>query len=150
MQDSSTIDAPPPSEATIDSMVQGTTLAEPSLMLAVGQVAAGGAAFGALAGFTLLSTLVVFTPGAPIVGAIPVGILFGATFGAFCGALLAPSLGFLLFRHVPLWRLYAYGTVGTVVGGLLGALTRTDFIVGAFAGLAAGLGMVALQHRRAR
>lgn len=128
-------------------MVHGDALTKPSLFLAIGQVAAGGAAFGALAGFTLLSTLIVFTPGVPIAGAIPAGLLFGATFGAFCGALLAPSLGFWLFRHVPLWRLYAYGTTGTVIGGLLAGLARVDVITGALAGLAAGLALVRLRSR---
>ena len=134
-------------EPTIDSLVHDGPLAQPSLFRAIGQVAAGGAAFGALAGFSLLSTLIVFAPGVPIAGAIPAGLLFGATFGAFCGALLAPSLGFLLFRHVPLWRLYGYSTVGTVIGGLLGALARIDVITGALAGLAAGLVLVQLRSR---
>ena len=137
-------------EPTIDSMVHGAPLAQPSLLRTITQVAVGGAACGALAGFTLLATLIVFTPGAPILGAIPVGILFGATFGAFCGAFLAPSLGFWLFRDVPLWRLYAYSTVGTVIGGLLAALVRSDAIVGAFAGLAASLVLVRLRQRIAR
>jgi hypothetical protein len=148
MAESTSSDAPETAEPTIDSMVHGAPLAQPSVLLAVGQVAAGGAAFGALSGFTLLATLVVVTPGAPIAGAIPAGILFGASFGAFCGAVLAPSLGFWLFRHVPLWRLYAYSTVGTVVGGLLAALVRSDAIIGAFAGLAAALALVRFQHRR--
>jgi hypothetical protein len=141
-------DAPNPAEATIDSMVQGETVVQPSLLRAVGQVAAGGAAFGALAGFTIAATIIVVTPGAPIIAAVPVGVLFGGGFGAVAGALLAPSLGFWLFRHVPLWRLYAYSTVGTIAGGLLGALAISDAIVGAFAGLGAALVAVGLRHRR--
>jgi len=110
-------------------------------------VAVGGAACGALAGFTILTTLVVVTPGAPIIGAIPVGVLLGGTFGAATGALLAPALGFWLFRDIPLWRLYAYSTAVTIIGGLLAALLRGDAVVGAFVGLAAGLTLVRLRAR---
>jgi hypothetical protein len=141
------VGAPDPAQATIDSLVDGGSLQSSKLLLAVAQVATGGVACGALAGFTLLATLIVFTPGAPIVGAIPAGILFGGTFGAACGALLAPALGFWLFRDVPLWRLYAYSTVGTVLGGLLAALVGSGPIVGAFAGLAAGLTLLRVRTR---
>jgi hypothetical protein len=136
-----------PLDATIDSLADGRSPEHTTLLRAVTHVAVGGAACGALAGFTLLTTLVVFTPGAPIIGAIPVGVLLGGTFGAATGALLAPTLGFWLFRDIPLWRLYAYSTVGTVVGGLLAALVRSDWIVGAFVGLAAGLALVRLRAR---
>lgn len=140
--------APEPPETTIDTLVDGRATAHTPLFLAVAQVAAGGAACGALAGFTLLATLIVFTPGAPIAGAIPAGVLFGGTFGAVCGGLLAPALGFSFFRDIPLWRLYSYSTVGTVVGGLLAALVGSAPVVGAFAGLAAGLALVRLTSRR--
>jgi hypothetical protein len=139
--------ATPDSETTIDSLVDGRAAEHTPLFLAVAQVAAGGAAFGALSGFTLVATLIVVAPGAPILAAIPVGVLFGATFGAACGAILAPALGFSLFRDIPLWRLYTYSAAGTVLGGLLAALVRTDFIVGAFGGLAAALGLLRLRAR---
>ncbi len=138
---------PGPSETTIDSLVDGQTAEHKPLFLAVAQVAAGGAAFGALSGFTLVATLIIVSPGAPILAAIPVGVLLGATFGAACGAMLAPALGFWLFRDIPLWRLYTYSAAGTVIGGLLAALVRTDFIIGAFGGLAAALGLLRLRAR---
>ena len=136
-----------PLDATIDSLANGSAPEHTTLFRAVTQVAVGGAACGALAGFTIITTLVVFAPGAPILGAIPVGVLLGGTFGAAAGAMLAPALGFWLFRDIPLWRLYAYATVGTVAGGLLTALVRGDAIVGAFVGLAAGLTMVRFRNR---
>jgi hypothetical protein len=142
-----TATATPDPETTIDSLVDGRAAEHTPLFLAVAQVAAGGAAFGALAGFTLVATLIVVWPGAPILAAIPVGVLFGATFGAACGAILAPALGFSLFRDIPLWRLYTYSAAGTVLGGLLAALVRTDWIVGAFGGLAAALGLLRLRAR---
>ena len=135
------------SETTIDSLVEGGAAEHTPLFLAVAQVAAAGAAFGALSGFALVATLIVVSPGAPILAAIPVGVLLGATFGAACGAILAPALGFTLFRDIPLWRLYTYSAAGTVLGGLLAALVRTDFIVGAFGGLAAALGLLRLRAR---
>jgi hypothetical protein len=136
-----------PGPATIDSLVDGGAAVSSTLLLAVAQVATFGAACGALAGFTLLFTLIVVTPGAPIAGAIPAGVLFGGTFGAACGALLAPALGFMLFRDIPLWRLYGYSTIGTVLGGLLAALVGSGPVVGAFAGLAAGLALLRLRTR---
>ena len=142
-----TATTPDPSQATIDSLVDGRASEHTPLFLAVAQVAAGGAAFGALSGFTLLATLIVVTPGAPILGAIPAGVLFGATFGAATGAMLAPALGFWLFRDIPLWRLYTYSAAGTVLGGLLAALVGSSPIVGAFGGLAAALSLVRLQAR---
>lgn len=138
---------PSPSETTIDSLVDGRAAEHTPLFLAVAQVAAGGAAFGALSGFTLLATLIVVTPGVPMIGAIPAGVLFGATFGAACGAMLAPALGFWLFRDIPLWRLYTYSAAGTVLGGLLAALIGSGPIIGAFGGLAAALGLLRLRAR---
>jgi len=138
---------PNPAETTIDSLVDGRAAEHTPLFLAVAQVATGGAAFGALSGFALVATLIAVSPGAPIIAAIPVGVLLGATFGAACGAVLAPALGFWLFRDIPLWRLYTYSAAGTVIGGLLAALVRTDFIIGAFGGLAAALGMLRLRAR---
>jgi len=135
------------SETTIDSLVDGRTAEHTPLFLAVAQVAAGGAAFGALSGFTLLATLIIVVPGAPMIAAIPAGVLFGATFGAACGALLAPALGFWLFRDIPLWRLYTYSAAGTVLGGLLAALVGMGPIIGAFGGLAAALGLLRLRAR---
>ena len=138
---------PGPSETTIDSLVDGRAAEHTPLFLAVAQVAAGGAAFGALSGFALLATLIVVTPGVPMIGAIPAGVLFGATFGAACGAMLAPALGFWLFRDIPLWRLYTYSAAGTVLGGLLAALIGSGPIIGAFGGLAAALGVLRLRAR---
>ena len=135
------------SETTIDSLVDGRAAEYTPLFLAVAQVAAGGAAFGALSGFTLLATLIIFAPGAPIIAAIPAGVLFGATFGAACGAILAPALGFFLFRDIPLWRLYTYSAAGTVLGGLLAALVGMGPIIGAFGGLAAALSLLRLRAR---
>ena len=138
---------PDPRETTIDLLVEGQAAEHTPLFLAVAKVAAGGAAFGALAGFTLVASLIVVLPGAPILAAVPLGVLLGATFGAASGAILAPALGFWLFRDIPLWRLYTYSAAGTVLGGLLAALVRTDFIVGAFGGLAAALGLLRLRAR---
>ena len=140
--------APEPLNATIDSFAEGRPWEGNSLLFAIAQVAVGGAACGAFAGFAILATLVVVTPGASILAAVPVGVLFGATFGAAVGALLAPSLGFWLFRDIVLGRLYAYATAGTIAGGLLAPLARGDASIGAFAGLAAGLALVRLRTSR--
>lgn len=138
---------PDPSETTIDSLVEGQAAEHTPLFLAVAQVAAGGAAFGAIAGFTLLATLIIVAPGAPMIAAIPAGVLFGGTFGAACGAMLAPALGFSLFRDIPLWRLYTYSAAGTVLGGLAAALVGMGPIIGAFGGLAVALSVLRLRAR---
>ena len=133
--------------ATIDGLVDGSSDVNSTLLLAIAQVATFGAACGALAGFTILATLIVFTPGAPIVAALPAGVLLGGTVGAACGALLAPAVGFTLFRDIPLWRLYGYSTTGTVAGGLLAPLVGGAPLIGAFLGLAAGLLLLRLRTR---
>lgn len=136
-----------PGSATIDSLVDGNVPVNSTLLLAIAQVATFGAACGALAGFTVLATLLLVTPGIPAAAALPAGVLLGATTGAACGAILAPALGFLFFRDVPLWRLYAYSTAGTIAGGLLAALAGSAPVVGAFVGLGAALTLLRLTTR---
>lgn len=146
MSESANSDTQAGHETTVDSIIDGSASASSSTAMALMQVAGGGAAVGALSGATLLAGLVAVTPGAPMAGALPAGLLFGAPFGAFCGALLAPPVGYWLFRSTPLWRLYAYGALGTVFGGLLAGVVRIDPITGAFVGLAAGLMALRVQH----
>ena len=79
-----------------------------------------GAASGAIAGMIVAVALFGF-------GEIDLFLaLIGAVFGAPLGMILAPFAGFTVLRHVPLWRLFAELTVGTVLGGVAVAMLRLD------------------------
>jgi hypothetical protein len=79
-------------------------------------LALGGAIFGALAGSAIVAIVPLF------VRAIPPGlfIAIGAGVGAVLGAVLFPTAGWLVMRHVPIGKALVGTFLGTVVGGVIG------------------------------
>jgi hypothetical protein len=91
-----------------------------------------GFLFGAIAGGTAF-TLVTLPGG----GISEETFFIGAVFGAPLGAVCAPVLSWLLLRRVPLGRMFLVCSAGTVIGGMIGAITTTlggDFILRPIAG----------------
>lgn len=87
------------------------------------------------------------------------GLTVGAWFGAPLGALTAPALAWLLLRRVPLGRMFAGCTMGTMAGGIIGWITMTgeaealSGLAGAFVGCAVAATLLryrALRVPRAR
>jgi len=76
----------------------------------------------------------------------------GAVFGAPLGAVTAPSLSWLLLRHVALGEMFLVCSVGTAIGGVLGWFSMTaggdimlNPVVGAFVGCV--IAAIALRYR---
>ena len=108
------------------------------IAVTLGLVSAGFL-FGAIAGGTAFT--IVSLPGGGISGEI---FFIGAVFGAPLGAVCAPLLSWLLLRRVPIGRMFLVCSAGTVVGGMIGAITTArggDFVLRPIAG--AFLGCVA-------
>lgn len=76
-----------------------------------------GGVVGALLGASLVALLGVRVGDFRIRGE---ELLYGMTFGAATGGLLAPVAAWTLMRHVPLWRAIAETAIGTVGGTVLG------------------------------
>ena len=78
-----------------------------------------GAVFGAVAGVMVLGLTKVIQRG---FGAFdyPLAYLAAATIGGILGAGCAPLAGWLLLKRVPLGRAFAWLTVGTIGGGVVG------------------------------
>jgi hypothetical protein len=95
--------------------------------------AIGGGAIGAI----LLTALQVRAPGGFHAGIdVPLGLVFGGGFGAVAGALGAPTLGWLFFRHVPLGRAMVVTGIGTVAGALVGLAVAVAPVTGGCVGFA--------------
>jgi len=81
-----------------------------------------GALMGAIAGMSAAAIVVTVMDGFDGIGG---PLLFvSAVFGAALGMVLAPLSAFTFLRHVPLWRLFAEVTAGTIVAGVLTALVN--------------------------
>ena len=82
---------------------------------------AAGAIVGAVTGALVAAVIVSFvTRSAPPLSPELFGI--GAMFGAPLGAVLFPTAGWLLMRHVPLGKALLGTSIGTLAGGLVGWL----------------------------
>jgi hypothetical protein len=81
-------------------------------------LAVAGAIFGSLSGIAIAAVVMV------IVKFILPSFFFGiaAAVGAGAGAVLFPATGWMVMRHVPIGRALLGTFVGTVIGGVGGAL----------------------------
>jgi hypothetical protein len=71
---------------------------------------------------------------------IPVMLLASGPLGALAGAILAPLLGFVFLRHIPLWRSILWTSLGTILGWISAIATgQFWWILGGFVG--AGLAL---------
>jgi len=82
-------------------------------------LAVGGAVAGGVSGALALQ-IVFAISGDPLGLADGFELAFAALTGAFIGFFLAPSVGWLLLRRVPLGRAFGGLVLGTVLGGLAG------------------------------
>ena len=87
-------------------------------------LAMAGTLLGALAGVLVVMALFFATSArrgdfVPLSWFVP---LLGALLGGTCGGMFAPVAAFSPWRHVPIGRLFAHVTTGTVVGGAVVAL----------------------------
>jgi hypothetical protein len=88
-------------------------------------LATAGALFGALAGgvvATMFALAMTVRHGAFTLPLSWFGAMLGASIGAGCGAVLAPTAAFTPWRRVPLGRLFTGLTIGTIIGGTVAAL----------------------------
>ena len=88
-------------------------------------LAMAGMLFGALAGVLVVMALFFVTSarrgdfGLPLSWFVP---LLAALLGGVCGGVFAPIAAFSPWRHLPIGRLFAHLTFGTVIGGAVVAL----------------------------
>lgn len=85
------------------------------VVVTIGLVGAG-IVFGALAGGTAFSLVVVLADGRISTELFEIGAIFGAPLGA----ITAPLLAWILLRRVPLGRMFLVCSVGTASGGVVG------------------------------
>ena len=64
------------------------------------------------------------------------GVAFGAAIGGGLGAILAPAVAFTRWRYIPIGRLFAHLTVGTIIGGSAGALIYPSPVIALLGGIA--------------
>ena len=77
-----------------------------------------GAIVGTITGAIVAATIIgVVTHSAPLSLEL---LAIGAMFGAPLGAVLFPTAGWLLMRHVPLGKALLGTTIGTLAGGIAG------------------------------
>lgn len=99
-----------------------------------------GAVFGAVLGVFAMAFIALVSGGPRWLAETSTFFDTGAAFGACVGAVLAPAAGWLLMRHVPLWRAIGETALGTVTGVVLG------FFLGRFSSFGAlwpiGLGVI--------
>ena len=108
-----------------------------------------GAAAGALAGVATGALLAVAYGGSQAL-VVPELYAFAGGLGATCGAVLGPAAAFGFMRRVPLGRLFAETTLGTIFGGLAGFLLGVGLVgvIGVAAlGFFAAAARVARAHR---
>lgn len=101
-------------------------------------VAFTGLVFGALAGAAAVAALflaIAVRMGRIEFGGMIFGSLVGGVIGGPLGAMLAPLAGFTSLRHVPLGRLFAQLTAGTILGGCAAALLTANPILALGGGL---------------
>jgi hypothetical protein len=80
-------------------------------------LAVAGAIFGTLAGLAIAGVVILMLPATP--PSMFVGI--AALVGAGVGAVLFPTTGWMVMRHVPIGRALLGTFVGTVIGGVAGS-----------------------------
>ncbi len=80
-----------------------------------------GIVLGAIAGGTAFWAVGVITEHAFSREAFGIGALFGAPLGA----VTAPSLSWLLLRHVALGKMFLVCSIGTAIGGVVGWFSTT-------------------------
>ena len=131
------------------------------IVLVTAGLSATGGVVGALSAASAVGAIFLLSGGSDALtsGPMPGLLAVAAGFGAFCGIIGAPVLGWGLLRRVPSGRAILWTAVGTVVGALSGELLQslTPFapavpgvFVGAFLGfVGAGIGLH-LQSQRAQ
>ena len=83
-------------------------------------LSAAGIVFGGVAGSATWALTEVLSGG--FAGSWDPDLLLSASLvGAILGAVCAPLVGWLLLRYVPLGRAFAGLTLGTIIGGVVGA-----------------------------
>ena len=114
-------------------------------------LAVTGAFFGAIAGSIVVASVAAVLEGAArLADAQP--WLFGASWGAPFGAVLAPFAAFTFLRHAPLWRLFVDTTIGTIVGAVLASFVVPGIgaiVVGGVVGFFVAALLLARRSRKA-
>ena len=105
------------------------------LARAVAIVAALGFLAGAVIGLAGFGSLLVLQP-VHVDSARTIATLFGiaALVGGAMGAVLGPLVAFVLLPRVPLGRAVAVTALGALLGMVVGAFLRTNYLVTAVAG----------------
>lgn len=94
-----------------------------------------GGGVGFVIGTVLLAVLQVSAPGGFRWAVdIPFGMMFGGTFGAAVGAVGAPTVAWLLLRHVPLNRAIMACAIGTIAGAAIGMSATARPVLGGCVG----------------
>ena len=122
------------------------------VLVTVGLSATGGLV-GAVSAASAITTIAIVSGGVSVLtsGGTPGLLGAAAGFGAFCGILGAPMLGWGLLRRVPLGRAILCTAVGTILGAVGGELLQPinlfvqslpGVLAGAFIGfVSAGIGL---------
>jgi hypothetical protein len=109
----------------------------PRVAGALARVAALGATGGFVLGSLILGLLQHSAPGGWSWVDVPFSMMFGGTFGALVGAVGAPLMGWLFFRHVPLGRAMLVTGAGTVAGAGIGLAAAGRPLIGGCLGFLA-------------
>lgn len=127
----------------------------PRLLIVVLGVALAGAVMGALSGMVVVTVVVVamrlsvgleLSPFEPFIQAM------AALLGGALGAVLGPAASFGFLRHVPLWRIFAEGSLGTIVASVATAFLTNSLIpvlVAGVVGFLLAAARLAVASRRA-
>jgi len=107
-----------------------------------------GFIFGALAGGSAFSTVLLIEGDGISLGAFGIGAIYGAPLGA----VTAPLLSWLLLRRVPLGLMFLVCSIGTMIGAIAGWVTTPQLgnpIARALAGALIGcvVGAIVLRAR---
>ena len=105
----------------------------------VAGVAAAGAVCGGFLGTLLLAATFATGPGGATRYDLPLGAIFGGTFGAVVGAFATPLICFGMLRRVPLGWAFGAAAAGTLVGGLAGLAIAGAPMLGGLAGFGVGV-----------
>lgn len=103
----------------------------PRILLVVLGVALAGVVMGALSGMVVVTVAIVamklavnleLSPFEPVIHGI------AALIGGAMGAVLGPAASFGFLRHVPLWRIFAEGALGTIVASVAAAFLTNSLL----------------------
>ena len=129
------------------------------IVLVTAGLSAVGGLVGALAAASAVGAIAILYGGvsALTAGGTPGLLGVAAAFGAFCGLIAAPLLGWGLLRRVPLGRVIVWTAAGTIAGAVGGDLLQSvnpfapllpGVLVGAGLGfITAGIGLRAHSRR---